>query len=92
MHSSAPLPSAAPDRERLDAHATLSAVSEMAAESFLTIEEAIEATLELMRRLLGMEVRMVNQVVGDQLTFKHLHTPADMPNLQGVVTPLNHNF
>jgi hypothetical protein len=89
--SSLPL-DAAPERERLDSRATLTAVSELAAESFATIEEAIEATLDLMRRLLGMEVRMVNQIVGDQLTFKQLHTPPDMPDLHGVVTPLNHNF
>jgi hypothetical protein len=89
--SSLPL-GAAPERERLDSRATLTAVSELAAESFATIEEAIEATLDLMRRLLGMEVRMVNQIVGDQLTFKQMQKPPDMPDLQGVVTPLNHNF
>jgi hypothetical protein len=89
--SSLPL-DAAPEHERLDSRATLTAVSELAAESFATIEEAIEATLDLMRRLLGMEVRMVNQIVGDQLTFQQLQTPPDMPDLRGVVTPLNHNF
>lgn len=84
--------SSAADRARLDSRATLAAVSELAAESFATIEEAIEATLDLMRRLLGMEVRMVNQVDGDQLTFKHLQLPDDLPDLRGVVTPLNQNF
>lgn len=75
-----------------DTTAGLSAMSEFAARSFPTIEEAVEATLDLMRRLLGMEVRMVNQVDGDQLTFRFLQLPPDMPDLRGVVTPLNHNF
>jgi hypothetical protein len=83
---------ASPEREGLDSRATLAAVSELAAESFATIEEAIEATLDLMRRLLGMEVRMVNQIEGDQLTFWRLQLPDDMPDLRGLVTPLNHNF
>ncbi len=76
----------------LDTAAGLAAVSEFAASSFPTIEEAVEATLELMRRLLGMEVRMVNQIDGDRLTFRFLQVPVDFPDLSGMVTPLNHNF
>lgn len=72
--------------------ATLAAVSELAATSFSTVDEAIDATLRLMRRLLQMEVRMVNQIDGDQLLFRKLHLPADLPPLEGMVTPLNHNF
>jgi hypothetical protein len=76
----------------LDAVETLAAVSELAARSFPTIDEAVEATLELMRRLLNMEVRMVNQIDGDQLTFRYQQLPPDMPDMRGLVTPLNHNF
>ncbi|RIK44789.1 MAG: hypothetical protein DCC58_07810 [Chloroflexi bacterium] len=76
----------------VETRAGLAAMSEFAVRSFATIEEAVEATLELMRRLLGMEVRMVNQIDGDQLTFRYLQLPPDFPNLQGMVTPLNHNF
>ena len=76
----------------MDAGETLAAVSELAARSFPTIDEAVDATLELMRRLLNMEVRMVNQIDGDQLTFKFQQLPPDFPDLRGMVTPLNHNF
>jgi hypothetical protein len=76
----------------LDSTAGLSAMSEFAARSFPTIEEAVDATLDLMRRLLGMEVRMVNQIDGDQLTFRYMQLPPDLPDLRGLVTPLNHNF
>jgi hypothetical protein len=76
----------------LDAVETLAAVSELAARSFPTIDEAVEATLELMRHLLNMEVRMVNQIDGDQLTFRYQQLPPDMPDMRGLVTPLNHNF
>lgn len=76
----------------LESSDALSAVSALAARSFQTIDEAIDATLRLMQRLLGMEVRMVNQIDGDQLTFKRMHLPADMPDLQGMVSPLQHNF
>jgi hypothetical protein len=71
---------------------TLAAVSQIAARSFATIDEAIDATLRLMQRLLRMEVRMVNQIDGDQLTFRRMHVPGDMPPLEGMVSPLNHNF
>lgn len=80
------------DARITDTTAGLAAVSAFAAHSFPTIDEAVEATLELMRRLLGMEVRMVNQIDGDQLTFRYLQLPPDMPDLRGLVTPLNHNF
>lgn len=70
----------------------LSAVSALAAQSFPTVDDAIDATLELMQRVLGMEVRMVNEVTGDQLTFRRLQTPDEFPDLEGTVTPLNHNF
>ena len=76
----------------LDVRETLAAVSELAARSFPTIDEAVEATLDLMRRLLDMEVRMVNQIDGDRLTFRYQQLPPDMPDLRGMVTPLNHNF
>jgi hypothetical protein len=76
----------------LDAVEALEAVSELAARSFPSIDEAVEATLDLMRRLLHMEVRMVNQIDGDQLTFKYQQLPPDFPDLRGMVTPLNHNF
>jgi hypothetical protein len=75
-----------------DSAATLAAVSQLAATSFGTIDEAIEATLRLMQQLLQMEVRMVNQIDGDQLRFRKLHLPDDMPSLEGLVTPLSHNF
>jgi hypothetical protein len=92
------------DRNQLDIHsvapaagaedpsATLAAVSQLAAMSFATVDEAIDATLRLMQRLLQMEVRMVNQIDGDQLLFRKLQLPGDMPPLEGLVTPLNHNF
>src|SRR5436190_13476823 len=73
----------------LDARETLAAVSELAARSFPTIDEAVEATLDVMRRLLNMEVRMVNQVDGDQLTFRYQQLPTDFPDLRGMATPLN---
>ena len=80
-----------PQRIR-DTSAGLAAVSDFAARSFPTVDEAVDATLDLIRRLLGMEVRMVNQIDGDQLTFRYLQLPPDVPDLTGVVTPLNHNF
>jgi hypothetical protein len=70
----------------------LSAVSALAAQSFPTVNDAIDATLELMQRVLGMEVRMVNEITGDQLTFRRLHAPEEFPELEGMVSPLNHNF
>jgi hypothetical protein len=75
-----------------DPAAALTAVSQFAATSFGTVDEAIEATLRLMQQLLQMEVRMVNQIDGDQLLFRRLHLPDDMPPLEGLITPLNHNF
>lgn len=75
-----------------DSRATLAAVSELAARSFPTVDEAIDATLALMQRLLGMEVRMVNQVTGDQLLFRRMQLPEGFPALEGLVTPLDHNF
>lgn len=76
----------------VDAPAALAAVSQHAASSFATVREAIDATLALMRDLLDMEVRMVNQVEGDRHTFTRLQLPSDMPALEGMSTPLNHNF
>lgn len=76
----------------VDAPAALSAVSQHAARSFATVREAIDATLDLMREVLNMEVRMVNQVEADRHTFTRLQLPADMPALEGMSTPLNHNF
>jgi hypothetical protein len=70
----------------------LSAVSELAARSFETLDEAIDATLAVMQRVLQMEVRMVNQITGDQLEFRRMKRPDDLPDLEGMVTPLNHNF
>lgn len=70
----------------------LSAVSGLAALSFASVDEAIDATLGIMQRVLGMEVRMVNQITGDQLTFRRLQSPAEFPNIEGWATPLNHNF
>ena len=75
-----------------DAPEALSAVSQHAARSFATVREAIDATLTLMRDLLNMEVRMVNQVEADRHTFLRLQLPSDMPALEGMSTPLNHNF
>lgn len=75
-----------------DSPEAISAVSQHAARSFATVREAIDATLSLMRELLGMEVRMVNQVEADRHTFTRLQLPAGMPPLEGVSTPLNHNF
>lgn len=80
------------DGSALSTTAALSAVSELAARSFATVDEAIDATLSLMRRVLAMEVRMVNQITGDQLTFRRLHTPAGFPDFVGHVSPLSHNF
>lgn len=76
----------------IDAPAALAAVSQHAARSFATVREAIDATLALMRDLLNMEVRMVNQVEADRHTFTRLNLPPDMPALEGMSTPLNHNF
>jgi hypothetical protein len=76
----------------IDSPGSLAAVSQLAARSFANVNDAIDATLTLMRRLLGMEVRMVNQVEGDRHTFTRTQTPDDFPPLQGVSTPLNHNF
>jgi hypothetical protein len=75
-----------------DAPAVLAAVSQHAARSFGTVREAIDATLEVMRDLLNMEVRMVNQVEADRHTFTRLQLPSDLPELEGASTPLNHNF
>jgi len=75
-----------------DAPTVLAAVSQHAARSFATVREAIDATLEVMRDLLNMEVRMVNQVEADRHTFTRLQLPADLPDLEGASTPLNHNF
>lgn len=75
-----------------DSPAVLAAVSQHAARSFATVREAIDATLEVMRDLLNMEVRMVNQVEADRHTFTRLQLPSDLPELEGVSTPLNHNF
>jgi hypothetical protein len=76
----------------VDAPATLAAVSQLAARSFADVREAIDATLTLMSDLLNMEVRMVNQVEADRHTFTRLQLPADFPPLEGLSTPLNHNF
>ncbi|HEX5164255.1 MAG TPA: hypothetical protein VFV93_02570 [Thermomicrobiales bacterium] len=75
-----------------DAPATLAAVSQLAARSFADVGEAIDATLTLMSDLLDMEVRMVNRVEADRHTFTRLQLPDDMPALEGLSTPLNHNF
>ena len=83
------------DREPMpvgDAPTALSVVSQHAARSFATVREAIDATLTLMRDLLDMEVRMVNQVDADRHTFTRLQLPDDMPSLEGASTPLEHNF
>ena len=71
---------------------SLAAVSQLAARSFATVNEAIDATLSLMRTLLDMEVRMVNQVDGDRHTFTRVQVPSDLPPIEGLSTPLNHNF
>ncbi len=85
-------PARAGEQRIQDSTAGLAAMSALAARSFPTIEEAVDATLDLMQRLLGMEVRMVNQVDGDLHTFRYLQLPPDLPDLTGMVTPLNHNF
>ncbi len=73
-------------------NSALEAVSQHAARSFPTLREAIDATLTLMRNILDMEVLMVNRVEADRHTFTQLQRPPDVPNLEGMSTPLNHNF
>ena len=51
-----------------DTPAVLAAVSQHAARSFATVREAIDAMLEVMRDVLNMEVRMVNQIDTTPLT------------------------
>lgn len=73
-------------------HSALEAVSQHAVRSFPTLQEAIDATLTLIGNLLDMEVLMVNRVEADRHTFTRLHLPPDMPNLEGMSSPLSHNF
>jgi hypothetical protein len=87
----APLDGTPPDSAVAPAN-RLAAVSELAATSFASLDEAIDATLSLMSRLLDMEVRMVNQILADRHRFQRMQAPGEFPNVEGMSTPLNHNF